>query len=87
MNQDDLILKNEFTQLISKRIDVLRKQENLTIESLAYKSGLSKGGLSEILRGRKMPNPFTIAKVCAGLGIKLKDFYDFKEFEDYIIAL
>ena len=54
----------EFNNILCKRITLLRKKNNLTIEKLAYQSGISKGGLSEIERGIKSPMPLTILKIC-----------------------
>ena len=73
----------EFNNILCKRITLLRKRSNLTIEKLAYQSGISKGGLSEIERGRKSPMPLTILKICTGLGITMKDFFDYKEINDF----
>ena len=73
----------EFNSILCKRITLLRKRSNLTIEKLAYQSGISKGGLSEIERGRKSPMPLTILKICTGLGITMKDFFDYKEINDF----
>ena len=62
---------------IGKRIIALRKGHNLTMEKLAYESGISKGGLSEIERGMKEPRLSTLVKVCETLDISMKDFFDF----------
>ena len=45
----------EFNTIICKRIKDLRKAKNLKMEQLAYQSGISKGGLSEIERNMKEP--------------------------------
>jgi len=47
------------------------------MEKLAYESGISKGGLSEIERGLKEPRLSTLKKVCDTLEISLKDFFIF----------
>ena len=73
----------ELNNILCQRITTLRKSRNLTIEQLAYQSGISKGGLSEIERGKKSPMPLTILKICTGLGITMKDFFDYKEIDDY----
>ncbi|MBQ8482664.1 helix-turn-helix transcriptional regulator [bacterium] len=53
------------------------------MEKFAYQSGIAKGGLSEIERGMKEPRVYTILKVCAGLGISVQEFFDFKEINDF----
>lgn len=73
----------EFNKIISKRIVDLRKQKKLTIEQLAYQSGISKGGLSEIERNMKEPRIYTILRLCAGLNITIKDFFDFDEIDRF----
>ena len=73
----------DFNKIICKRILSLRKMRGFTMEKLAYQSGFSKGGLSEIERGKKSPMPLTILKICTGLGITMKDFFDYKEINDF----
>jgi len=70
-------------QILANRIIILRKEKNLTSEQLAYRSGISKGGLSEIERGCKEPRLCTILKICAGLDITVNDFFNFYEIEQF----
>ncbi|MCQ2754206.1 MAG: helix-turn-helix transcriptional regulator [bacterium] len=77
-------MKNtEFNKIISKRIKDLRAAKNLTIEQLAYQSGISKGGLSEIERNMKEPMPYTILRICSGLEITMSEFFNFDEINEY----
>ena len=76
-----------FNKIICERISFLRKKHNLTIEKLAYQSGISKGGLSEIERGMKEPRVYTIAKICSTLGITMKDFFDFCYLDDFVAKI
>ena len=76
---------NEFNKIIGNRISFLRKQKGLSLEALAYQSGISKGGLSEIERGIKEPRASTIFLICNTLFISLKDFFDFDEIEKFSI--
>lgn len=73
--------------VICKRISTLRKEHNLTLEQLAYQSGISKGGLSEIERNMKEPRAYTILRICSGLGITMKDFFDYNEIDDFINSI
>jgi len=73
-----------FTYVICKRIKELRKVEKITLEQLAYRSGISKGGLSEIERNMKEPGVYTIFRICDGLGITMKEFFDFPEIDDFL---
>ena len=62
---------------VGNRITQLRQERGLTLEKLAYGSGISKGGLSEIERGLKEPRLSTLVKLCETLDISLKDFFNF----------
>ena len=77
----------DFNKLICQRICSLRQEKGLNLEQLAYQSGISKGGLSEIERNLKEPRAFTILKICAGLGISMKDFFNFKDLENFVNLL
>lgn len=77
----------EFNKIICSRILSLRKEHNLTLEKLAYQSDISKGGLSEIERNMKEPRAYTILKICSALGITMKEFFDFKEIDDFTNSL
>lgn len=77
------MINPEFNKIVCKRILELRKERKLTIEQLAYQSGISKGGLSEIEQAKKEPRAYTILKICSGLGITLKDFFNFQEIDDF----
>ncbi len=77
------MINKEFNKLICQRIRFLRLKKGLKLEHLAYQSGISKGGLSEIERNLKEPRAFTILKICAGLGVSMKDFFDFEELENF----
>ncbi len=78
---------SDFNKIICQRISSLRKEHSLTLEQLAYQCGISKGGLSEIERNMKEPRAYTIIKICTGLGITMKDFFDFKEINDFMDKL
>ena len=77
----------DFNKLICQRILSLRKGNGLTIEQLAYQSGISKGGLSEIERNKKEPRAYTILKICSALGITMKDFFNFEEIDEFTNSL
>lgn len=77
------MINQDFNKIICQRISFLRKEHKLTLEQLAYQSGISKGGLSEIERNMKEPRAYTILKICNGLGISMKDFFDFQELETF----
>lgn len=81
------MINKNFNKIVCKRISQLRKSKKLTMEQLAYRSGISKGGLSEIERNMKEPRAYTILRICNGLEISMKEFFDFKEIEDFAYSL
>ena len=81
------MISQDFNKIICQRIAQLRKERKMTLEQLAYRSEISKGGLSEIERNMKEPRAYTILKLCSGLGISMKEFFDFEEINDFMNLL
>lgn len=77
------MVDKEFRKILCNRILTLRKERNLKLEQLAYQSGISKGGLSEIERNMKEPRAYTILRICSGLGITMKEFFDCPEIDEF----
>ncbi len=77
------MINKDFNKILCGRISALRKEHNLTLEQLAYQSGISKGGLSEIERNMKEPRAYTILRICNGLGISMQEFFNFHELEEF----
>ena len=67
----------ELNDMIGKRITNLCKENNLSINRLAYICGLRQSTVSNILKGNsKNPTISSIKKMCDGLEISLADFFD-----------
>lgn len=65
------------SQAVRQRIRDLIKENNLTINGLAYSSGMPPTTLKNILSGiSKNPGIVTIKIICDGLGISLIEFFD-----------
>ena len=75
------MINQDFNKIICQRIAELRKKRGMTMEQLAYGSGISKGGLSEIERNMKEPRAYTLLRICNGFGITMKEFFDFPEID------
>ena len=68
---------------LSKRIEYLCKKEGISYYELSYKSAVPLTTLMHIINcSTKNPGIFTIIKVCNGLNITVKDFFDSSEFID-----
>jgi transcriptional regulator with XRE-family HTH domain len=58
---------------LSKRLKGLIRERRTTAEKLAYESGVSKGNLSDILRGKRSPTLRTLDKIAKNLGVEVRD--------------
>lgn len=73
-------------QAIKYRVLNLCKENNTTINGLAMLSGISQSTVNSLIDGSsKNPKILTILRICLGLNMDLKDFFDdpiFKNLED-----
>lgn len=70
-------------KILSKRIENLCKQKGISYYSLSYKSTVPITTLMHIINcSTKNPGIFTIVKLCNGLNISIKDFFDSSDFDD-----
>ena len=77
--------KQKLQRILKARIDQLCRQKGLTYYTLSYKASIPMTTLTHILNGSSNnPGIYTIIKICDGLGMTLKEFFDTKEFEDAI---
>lgn len=68
---------------IVKRIEDLSIEKGLSINALAYKSGISPSTLKNIMYGySNNPGILTIKIICDGLNISFKDFFNCDLFDD-----
>lgn len=69
---------------IGKKIKELRLQNDLTLESLASRSELTKGFLSQVERNLTSPSISTLEDILEALGTNLSEFFD-EEKENQIV--
>lgn len=68
---------------LANRIKYLCKQKCISYYTLSYMSTVPMTTLMHIInRSTKNPGIFTIFKICNGLNITIKDFFDSEEFAD-----
>lgn len=66
-----------------KRIEFLCEEKGITINGLAYSSGLSPSTLKNIIYGSSNnPGIVTIKIICDGLDISIRDFFNCDIFDD-----
>lgn len=70
-------------KILSKRIANLCKQKGISYYLLSYKSTVPITTLMHIVNcSTKNPGIFTIIKLCNGLNISIKEFFDSSDFDD-----
>ena len=69
MSQDKLAKR------IGKKISDSRRKQGMTSEKLAYENGISKGYLSDIENGKKLPSIKMLAQIADALGIDIKELF------------
>lgn len=66
-----------------ERINYLCNEKNYSYYVLAYKADMALSTLIHIMDGTsKNPGIWTIYKICDGLGVSLKEFFDDKDWID-----
>ena len=71
----------DLQQAIKLRVLELCKKNNLTINGLAMLSGMSQSTVNSLVDGTsKNPKLLTILRLCLGLNIEIKDFFDSNVF-------
>ena len=69
---------------VRQRILSLCEANGMTINKLALEAGLTQSTLNSIINtGSNNPTLVTVAKICVGLGITVREFFDDSLF-DYI---
>ena len=75
---------------LGQRIKSLRKNLNITQETLAELINMDITSLSKIETGRNYPQPETIEKIANALNVDISQLFSFQELntkEDYISAI
>ena len=68
---------------VKNRLLSLCGEKNLTIHKLATESGIAPSTIKNILYGKsKNPGVVSIKKLCDGLGISVREFFDSPLFDD-----
>src|SRR5512144_1874911 len=70
-----LFTKDATSVNVGGRLRQLREERNISMRSLATKSGLSANALSMIERGKASPSVSTLYKLAEALGISITSFF------------
>lgn len=66
---------DKLAKRIGKRINTLRTKQDLTLEKLAYENDISKGYLSELEAGKKLPSLKMLEKIADALEVDIKELF------------
>lgn len=72
---------------LSERLSSLRKERGLSLATLAQRSGMSKGFLSLVERGRKAPSISTLLKLSHAYGMPIGALFDAVKSRDPAYSL
>ncbi len=71
------------SRMLARRINELCKEKGVTYEELSYKSEIPFDNISDMLDGLERNfSVFAIAKICKGLDVSLRYFFDTEEFRN-----
>lgn len=73
----------KLNKAIIEKINQILFERNISVNKLAILSCLTQSTIESILNGQsKNPKLLTIVRICNGLDIELKDFFDDKLFSN-----
>lgn len=71
----------DLQEAVKQRVLGLCKKNHITINKLAILSGMAQSTVNSLVDGTsKNPKLLTIMRVCLGLNMELKDFFDDEVF-------
>ena len=65
----------DINKIFDKRIELLRKKQNLSQEELAFRCELHRTYIGAIERGEKSPTLNTIEKIANGLNVEIIELF------------
>ena len=68
-------MDKKLAKRIGKRISYWRRQRGLVSEKLAQENDISKGYMSDIENGNKLPNLSMLSKITDALDVDIKDLF------------
>lgn len=75
-------MDNHDGTLFKDRLYFYMKEQNITLNRVAVLSGITASTLNNIVNRNSAPRLDTIHKICEGLNISVKDFFDFSPYNE-----
>jgi transcriptional regulator with XRE-family HTH domain len=60
---------------LGKKISQIRRGKGMTSERLAYEKGISKGYLSDLENGKRLPSLKILERIAKALGVTLRELF------------
>lgn len=70
--------KKKFLELFGKRVELLRKEQKLSLRQLAQRCDVDFSDISKIEKGERNIQMTTILEIAKGLGVHPKELFDFE---------
>ncbi|MDD4494703.1 MAG: helix-turn-helix transcriptional regulator [Eubacteriales bacterium] len=75
-----------YSEIITKRILELCKEQGITVNKLATLSGIKQSTIDNIIKGNtKSPGLRTLHRISQGFGMTLSDLLDFPELNETLL--
>ena len=71
-------MKSKINTQFGLRIVELRKNAGISQDELAFRSNIHRAYMGTIERGEKSVTLNTVEKIASGLGVKVKDLFDWE---------
>lgn len=73
-------------EILLARINELCKEKGISYYGLSYRATIPMTTLVHIMSGTtKNPGIITVMKICDGLGVSMKEFFDVESFQEALI--
>jgi transcriptional regulator with XRE-family HTH domain len=66
---------DKLAKRIGRKVVEIRKRRGMTAEKLAYENDLSKGYLSDIENGKRLPSLKLLDKIAKALDVDIRDLF------------
>lgn len=76
----------DFTLIIGKNLNSIRKQKNLSLDKVSELTGVSKAMLAQIEKGASNPTVTTLWKIATGLNVSFSYFMEEEEKDTLYIS-
>lgn len=70
--------KTEFLNKLGRRVSEIRQSKGMSQNDLGMACGKDRQSINKVEQGKFSPTAFYLHQICKGLGITLKELFDFE---------